>query len=108
MITIWLLICTWLAPPPSPTPFFGADEPVSYAEDIVPIIEAKCAVKGCHDGTVVPSLDTHETVQAYAESISSRVNDRIIPMPPRYAKEPLTPKEKADLLAWLAAGAPNN
>lgn len=104
MQPIFFLLSWWLAST-APLP---AIEPVSYARDIVPIMETKCAVKSCHDGSVQPNLATHAEVKAEAKRIRKRVNDRIIPMPPRYAREALTDTEKTALLAWIAAGSPNN
>jgi hypothetical protein len=106
MHLFWLLFGSWLLMgiPAASQP----DDPISYVKDIVPIVERTCNVKSCHDGSVKPDLDTREALLAESESIVSRVNDRIIPMPPRYATVSMSAAEKQTLLAWLAADAPDN
>ena len=55
------------------------DDPVTYAKDVAPIIQANCQL--CHrPGSVAPmSLQEYEEVRAFAPLIRERVVNRIMP-----------------------------
>ena len=87
-------------------------DPVSYSEDIVPIIQNSCATNagpgtGCHDAWIFE----YENVKGHMNSglIMSVINDRSMPkMPNTFGIDSLT-QEEIDLFAcWNCAGAPNN
>lgn len=91
-------------------PFAFCDtQNVSWSQDIRPIIQARCAIPGCHvTGAQAPDLTTYAAVkqQADAGRIKARVVDRTPSvMPPGGA---LPGCDLQQVTAWLAAGAPEN
>ena len=81
----------------------------TYGKDIVPIINAKCALSSCHTaGTALPDLTQYSVVKANADNGRRRINmfDLKI-MPPASAKQ-LTEDEKAKFKCWLDDGAAEN
>ena len=88
------------------------DECVSYAEDIVPLMEAHCT--GCHSGNAPSSgldLTTHANVsQSATEGDLTRVlrlpvsNPLFMP----YFGDPLPEEDIQRIERWTEQGAPNN
>ncbi len=91
------------------------DDPVTYAKDVAPILQANCQV--CHrPGAVAPmSLLEYEEVRAWAPRIRERVVNRI--MPPWHIDRTvgiqefkndvsLTDEEIETIVGWVDAGAP--
>ncbi len=81
---------------------------VSYNNEIVPIITAKCAISSaCHDGTSAspPDWTNLATVQANADKIKSRTSDGS--MPPPNNTDP-TPDEIQAIACWVDDGALDN
>lgn len=88
--------------------FRRAPEAVSYEEHVRPILDARCTTSGCHDGTEPPYLRSYQEVRFQRKRIAKRIEDPVMPMPPRRSDNPLTSSEKWQLLKWIEAGAPNN
>ena len=91
------------------------DDPVTYAKDVAPLIQANCQV--CHrPGSVAPmSLLEYEDVRTYAPLIRERVASRI--MPPWHIDRTvgirefkndisLTDEEIQTIVRWVDTGAP--
>jgi hypothetical protein len=90
---------------------------VSFANDVEPILVAKCSFTGCHDA--VPAHDpTLVAGQAYAGIIEGHYVNTVAPkesilytmvasgeMPP---SGPLSNNEVKTILAWITEGAKNN
>ena len=87
--------------------------PATYADDVAPILMARCVP--CHrPGQVAPfPLLTYENARRWATSIADVLQDGR--MPPwdadprhgRFANDPsLSPGERATVLSWVEAGAP--
>lgn len=82
-----------------------ASEVPSYALDVAPIIEQRCA--GCHfpgntrTGRVFASYDDISPVQTVLTRVYTCA------MPPDGAP-PLTPDERSTMLQWFVCGAPEN
>ena len=86
---------------------------VTYAEDVAPIVAAKCQM--CHrPGEVGPfPLLGYDDVKKHSAMIREVVDDRRMPpwhADPRYGHfkndRRLSPKERAVFLAWVEQGAP--
>ena len=86
---------------------------ISYANDIAPIVAAKCA--GCHEaGGIGPMpLTSYDKVKAFSPMIREVIRTRR--MPPYLADETvgkfqddgrLTPDEMKTMVHWVEAGAP--
>ncbi len=81
---------------------------VSYADDIVPLLQAQCNTSGCHiaGGTGDGLFENHPAVLAKVNNGS--MQDRVIDqrnMPPNGT---LSDCQVATFQAWLDAGAPDN
>ena len=86
---------------------------ISYAEEVAPILEAKCVT--CHqEGSIAPfAMDRYEVVKGFAPMIRESIRtDR---MPPYFAdphigefknNQELSPDQRKTLIHWLEAGAP--
>ena len=81
----------------------------SYAKDIRPVINQKCAISGCHfPGGLLPDYTEYSSLKERIDNgrFQSFVFDLKI-MPPANAA-PLTEDEKAILKCWIENGAPHN
>lgn len=81
----------------------------TYDAGIKTIVDAKCALSGCHDGSVpLPNFKTYPELKARVDNgkVKSFVFDLKI-MPPANATQ-LTDEEKELLQCWLDNGAPEN
>jgi WD40 repeat protein len=117
---------TLAAPPEKPTPIAVAvpsrKEPVSYAQEVADILDAKCV--GCHSGVLAESKLNLEDVpgmlkggkhgpaviagKAEQSLLFQLAAHRAVPvMPPKDKKDqtPLTPEELGLLKLWIDAGA---
>lgn len=91
----------------------GANTPVDcttvnarFAANVQPLINAKCATSGCHDGTASGGLILQNHAQI--SGVKERVNARVVvekTMPP---SGPLQPAEINTIKCWIESGAPNN
>jgi hypothetical protein len=78
----------------------------SYATDVAPIIQARCAP--CHSPTGIESAKPYQTwADVKRFQIDILIQVRACRMPPAGA-EPLSMAEQATLLAWLVCDGPNN
>ncbi|GAB4242291.1 MAG: hypothetical protein Tsb0034_19670 [Ekhidna sp.] len=76
---------------------------VSLLDDIMPIINASCAITGCHNGTRSPNLTTPEAVISNASRIKSETQSRSMP------RDDQLEQSEIDLIAcWVDSGAKNN
>lgn len=83
---------------------------VTYSATVQPIINAKCAIPGCHTatgGNNIP-LATYTQVKAKVDNGSFRNRVLVIANMPPAPLAPLPADEKEKLQCWLDAGAPNN
>lgn len=86
-------------------------EEYTFAEDIRPIVETKCAISGCHNGDMGPALNW-TNFEMFHQRVASglvkyRVTHRI--MPPSFSPAgPLTQEQINAIACWADQGAPNN
>jgi hypothetical protein len=86
---------------PCPSP------PPSYAEEVVPILQAKC--NNCHWGDAGPwPLTGYHAVAAWRDLVFLDVEKCTMPPADAGADALLSDVERATLLAWISCGAPNN
>jgi len=80
---------------------------LSYANDIDPIIQAKCSIAGCHDGTQ-PDFSDFATFQTRAQDLGAGgVRERVKTGDmPRSGS--LTTEELSNILCWIDEGALDN
>ena len=80
---------------------------VSYNDNIIPIINANCAISNCHDGSnaALPDWTDLETVQASAGDIKTRTLDGT--MPPA-GRPDLKVEDIQAIACWVDDGALNN
>ena len=89
---------------------------VSYATDIVPIMNSKSSVSGCHAGVNAAAgipLDTYDGVKAYLDAdkarfISSIIWDGNASNMPKGASAKMSDCNINTIRAWINAGYPNN
>jgi len=92
-----------------------AQDPVTWAEDVMPIFQEKC--QDCHrpDSIGPMSLLTYEQVSLFAPVIKYRVENRVMPpwhINPKIGIQEftndrgLTEEERATIIAWINQGAP--
>lgn len=80
---------------------------LSFSADIKPIIEANCAVSGCHvAGTSQPDYTNEATIISLASNIKARTQAG--EMPPPSSGRSLTEAEIERIACWVDDGAPNN
>ena len=76
---------------------------VSFAGAISPIIQAKCAVSGCHNGTQFPDFRVFKNVHDNAGQIKTLTGNRTMP------QEGSLTQNEIDLIAcWVDDGALDN
>ena len=78
---------------------------VSLETEIMPIIEANCAVSGCHGNVQSPLFGSKEAVRGSAARIEARTSAGT--MPPA-GREDLTQAQIDLISCWVEDGAPNN
>lgn len=87
------------------------DNEVSYLEDIKPILESKCAISGCHNGSLGADRDwsNFNVFQENAQNgdVKNFVTNRI--MPPASSPAGGLSQDQINAIAcWIDDGAPNN
>ncbi len=83
---------------------------VSYLNDVDPIIQARCAIPGCHDGSdaSLPNYTIFSEFQDRANNNPGGVRQRLkIDDMPR-SGGPLSAEEKALIFCWIDEGAMEN
>ena len=93
---------------PAPTP-----EPVAcvakYGTDIAPIINAKCALSGCHvSGSSFGDFTVYEELKQRADNGRIKKNVFELKTMPPSTQTQLTDTEKEKLQCWLDNGAPQD
>ncbi|MGB3468794.1 MAG: c-type cytochrome [Cyclobacteriaceae bacterium] len=78
---------------------------VTLSGDIMPIINANCAVSGCHGDAVGPRLTSNSAIVAAADRIRARTTARTMPPSGRAA---LTDEEINKITCWVEGGSQNN
>jgi hypothetical protein len=98
------LLATACSPSPDAPQSCPPDAP-GYKASIAPLIGASCV--GCHmpGGSATPDLHTYAEVFALRGPVLNEVTQGR--MPPTDAP-PLNSVARADLLSWLACGAPDD
>lgn len=92
-------------------PEYTCDQEFSFADDIRPIIETKCAVSGCHNGDMGPDLNW-TNFEKFHQRVASglvkyRVTNRIMP-PAESPAGPLTQDQINAIACWADQGALDN
>ncbi|HEY0740517.1 MAG TPA: hypothetical protein VGD40_03610 [Chryseosolibacter sp.] len=87
------------------------DTEVSYLEDVRPIVTTKCAISGCHNGSLGAERNWSDfpTFQRNAQNgnVKNYVINRI--MPPAHSQNgPLSQDQINTIACWVDEGAPNN
>lgn len=86
----------------------SSESDVSYVQDIVPILTAKCNDSKCHgDGSAQASFTTYESVKANAANIKARTADGSMPKQPKPGGD-LTTEQIKLIACWVDDGAKNN
>lgn len=83
------------------------DSQTSLSVDVRPIIDVKCAITGCHNGTESPNLTIPSNIIANASRIKSVTQSGQMPKS-NSTGGPLTNDEKALIACWVDEGAKNN
>ncbi|HEY0654867.1 MAG TPA: hypothetical protein VGD65_17135 [Chryseosolibacter sp.] len=87
------------------------DNEVSYLEDIKPILESKCAISGCHNGSLGADRDwsNFAVFQENAQhgNVKNFVVNRIMP-PASSPKGGLSQDQINAIACWIDDDAPNN
>ena len=79
------------------------DTGTKLSTDIVPIIESKCAVSNCHNGTQSPDLRNSSNIISNAPAIKSLTQSGSMPK-----NGTLNSSQKALIACWVDDGAKNN
>ena len=76
---------------------------VSFSATIEPIIQTRCAISGCHNGSRFPDLRTFSSIQTNASRIKARTGNKSMPQGSSLSQEQI------DAIAcWVDDGALNN
>ena len=76
---------------------------VSFANSISPIIEAKCAISGCHNGTQFPDFRVFKNIHDNAANVKTLTGNGTMPQ-----NGSLTQEEINLIACWVDDGAPQN
>lgn len=77
---------------------------VSWSGDVLPIIQTKCALPGCHNGATRPDLRLYSKAYFYREYIKDLTRTRAMP----FNDETLTQTQIELITCWVDDGAPEN
>ena len=83
----------------------------TFAEDVKPIIETKCAISGCHNGDMGAELNWTNFEEFHKRAASGLVKFRVTHhiMPPSTSPAgPLTQEQINAIACWSDQGALNN
>jgi hypothetical protein len=85
---------------------------ISYATQVKPIVEANCAIKGCHNGDMGSDYNWTIFSTLQARALSGKLQDRITRPAGAEGHMPktgsITDSERQAIYCWAAQGAPNN
>lgn len=95
-------------PPPPPPPMSFCDSlNVTYSVTVAPIINANCAISGCHaSGSSFGDYTNYAGVKAKVDN--GTFKERVIVQKNMPPSGPLPQTELDKLQCWLDKGAPNN
>lgn len=79
----------------------------TFAANVQPIINSKCAISGCHNGSQSPNLSNHSGVAGNAEAILSRITTGSMP-PSNSPNGGLTAAQIQAIGCWVNEGSLNN
>ena len=86
-------------------------DPLTYDANIIPIVQAKCAIPGCHNGSLGPDLIWTEysdlSILAANGELKRRVLNRIMP-PAESPNGPLNQEQINTIVCWVDQGYPEN
>jgi hypothetical protein len=96
---------------PEPIPVIeGCPDPISFANDVNPIINNSCALSGCHNGD--NGADKNWTVFSNFQTKRENVKDRITRPPGTPGHMPaagsITQEEIQTIVCWVDQGGINN
>jgi hypothetical protein len=82
---------------------------ISFAADVNPIIVSKCAISGCHNGSLGDDRDWRQfsKFQAHKTLVKDYTRNHIMP-PAESIQGPLTEDQINTLSCWVDQGAQNN
>ena len=83
------------------------DSQTSLSVDVEPIIQSKCAITNCHNGSESPNLTTASAIIANATSIKSVTQSGQM-LKAGSSAGPLSDAQKALIACWVDEGAKNN
>lgn len=92
-------------------PEYVCTETYTFAADIRPIIETKCAITECHNGDMGPDLNWTNFDKFHQRAASGLVKYRVTHgiMPPSYSPAgPLSAEQINAIACWSDQGALNN
>ncbi len=87
------------------------DNEVSYLEDVKPIVEAKCGITGCHNGSLGAERNWLDFGAFQAKAQNGNVKNYVINriMPPAHSPNGGLSQDQINAIAcWVDEGAPNN
>jgi len=79
------------------------DTGTSLEDDIMPIIDTKCAVSGCHNGSESPNFTNPQNVRTHAAKIKQLTQSGEMPR-----EGSLSATQKALIACWVDDGAKDN
>ncbi len=83
------------------------DSQTSLSADVEPIIDTKCAITGCHNGSESPNLTSRQSIIANASTIKALTQSGQMPRS-NSTGGPLMPDQKALIACWVDEGAKDN
>lgn len=86
-----------------PDPQVTCTTDYSLQNDVMPIIETRCAISGCHNGTRFPDLRTKQSIVDNAIAIRSQVKSGRMPK-----NSKLNSSQIAAIVCWVDQGALDN
>lgn len=82
---------------------------VSYQDSVDPIVQARCAIAGCHiAGTGLPDYTIFADFQARAHNNPGGIRQRVKTDDMPRSGNPLSAEEKAAIFCWIDEGAMDN
>lgn len=79
------------------------DSQTSLDNDVKPIIETKCAITNCHNGSEPPNLTMNSNIITHAQTIKSLTQSGAMPR-----EGSISDTQKAIIACWVDDGAKNN
>ena len=83
----------------------------SYSEDVDPIINTKCAISGCHNGSLGADKDWSNFETFQAKALTGIVKQRVVAHempPPGSPGGPLSEDQISIISCWIDNGALDN